>query len=135
MPKPLKSLPKELVEKAKPNDFVVKDSGKRLSYDSGMVRDTTEGKPRFEFLIPDGIPYDAQFLTRIAAHMAKGAAKYGDRNWEKANSSEELARARGSALRHMLQWQADETDEDHAAAVFFNMMFAETVKWKLENGR
>lgn len=113
-------------------EFIVKDSGKRQEFDSGMVRDTDEGKPRFDLLVPLGVPFDEQFLTRIAMHMTKGAIKYGDRNWEKANSPEERDRARQSAFRHFMQWMAGERDEDHAAAAFYGLMATETINWKLE---
>lgn len=114
-----------------PQQFQIKDSGERAEFASGMVRDTERGKPRFDLLLPLGVPYTAQFLTRCAAHMAKGGEKYTDRNWEKARGSEELDRYRSSAFRHLMQWMADEADEDHAAAVVFNLLAAETVKWRL----
>lgn len=99
-----------------------------------MVRDTQEGKPRFDLLLADGIPFDAQFLTRFAALLERGASKYGENNWQQANSKEELLRFRASGFRHMYQWMCGEVDEDHAAAVAFNLMAAEYVKWKLDNG-
>lgn len=113
--------------------FVTKDSGKREEYDSGMRRDTQEGKPRFDLLLVDGVPFDEQFLTRLAALLERGATKYGEKNWQLANSEEELLRFRASGLRHMYQWLCGEDDEDHAAAVVFNLMAAEYVKWKLAN--
>lgn len=116
------------------SEWETKDSGKREEYASGMVRDTQEGKPRFDLLLPLGVPYQVQFLTRVAQLLARGAEKYTDRNWEKADGSEELARFKSSALRHLMQWQADERDEDHAAAVVFNLLAHETIKWKLDHG-
>lgn len=112
--------------------FTTKDSGERALYDSGMVRDTEAGKARFDLLWPEGVPYSAQLLTRFAELMARGAQKYGDRNWEKADSKEEQDRMKSSAQRHMAQWVNGEIDEDHAAAVMFNLMAAETVKYKRE---
>jgi len=113
-------------------DFVTKDSGEREHYSTGMVRDTEAGKPRFDLCRPKGIPYTAQMLTRFAALMARGAQKYGERNWEKARTQDELDRYHSSAERHLHQWLAGETDEDHAAAVLFNITAAETVKHRLE---
>lgn len=115
-------------------DFVVKDSGVREPYASGMVRDTQKGKARFDLLRPRGVPYDAQFLTRVAMLMTRGAEKYGFRNWEVANSQEEIDRFEGSAERHMMQWLSGETDEDHAAAVVFNLLAAETTRWRMSQG-
>jgi hypothetical protein len=73
-------------------------------------------------------PYSEQFLTRIAEHMARGAVKYTNRNWEKAQGPEELARYKSSAHRHLMQWLAEDREEDHAAAVVFNLLTAETVR-------
>lgn len=114
--------------------YITKDSGTRASYDSGMVRDTQDGKPRFDLLIPEGVPFEAQFLTRCADLMTRGAVKYGARNFECADSAEELERFKASAIRHLMQWASGGTDEDHQAAVFFNLMAYETTKWKMENG-
>ncbi len=112
-------------------DSGLKDSGKRLSYESGMVRDVDETKPAFDLIIPEGIPYDELMLTRWAEQLRKGAIKYSKRNWEKANSTEELDRAKSSAFRHFMQWFTGEMDEDHAAAVFFNINEVETIRYKL----
>lgn len=111
--------------------FETKDSGGRHVHVSGMVRDTNAGKPRFDLLIPKGIPFEELYLTRVARLYERGAQKYTPRNWEKANSQEEMDRALESAFRHFMQWYAGETDEDHAAAVFFNINEAETIRTKL----
>ena len=110
--------------------FETKDSGHRSEYASGMVRDTQDGKPRFNLMFPLGVPYQEQMITRLAELLERGMDKYGWRNWEKANSEEELIRFRESAHRHFIQWLTGETDEDHAAAVMFNIIAAEFVKYK-----
>lgn len=112
--------------------FETKDSGQRQEFASGMVRDLQDGKPRFDLLLPDGVPYEDQMLTRWARLMERGQSKYGERNWEKAEGQEELARAKASAMRHFMQWMMGEKDEDHAAAVMFNITEAEHVTLKLE---
>ena len=104
------------------SDFEVKDSGERKHFDSGMVRDTTEGK-RDYLLVRDGPMYE-----RWAEHLTKGARKYTKRNWMQANGPEELERFRQSAVRHFEAWLRGETDEDHAAAVFFNINGVEYVR-------
>jgi len=114
-------------------NFKTKDSGKRSEYQSGMVRDLNEGKARFDLLHPEGVPYNEQILTRFADLMSRGAVKYGERNWEKALGEVEMKRFKESALRHCEQWFSGETDEDHAVAVFFNIMGYETTKYKLDN--
>jgi hypothetical protein len=111
--------------------FTTKDSGQREKFDSGMQRDTEGGKARFDLLVPKDVPYRAQLLTRFAELMERGARKYDARNWELATGQEELDRAKSSAFRHFMQWLCGETDEDHAAAVAFNLLVAETVKHKM----
>ena len=103
------------------SDYKVNDSGERVEYPSGMVRDTQEGKTNYA-LIRDGVMFH-----RWAEHLTKGAEKYGKRNWCLANSPEEMERFVESACRHFEQWLLGEDDEDHAAAVMFNIDAAETV--------
>lgn len=101
--------------------FVVKDSGKRQEYPSGMVRDTSDDKIDYTLAL------DGPMFERYAAHLTAGARKYEKRNWMKARTSEEYERFRESALRHFLQWFRGDDDEDHAAAVLFNINAAEYV--------
>jgi hypothetical protein len=89
----------------------VKDSGNRQEFGTGSVRDTNEGKGRFDL-----IPTDA--LRRLAIHYQNGAKKYGDRNWEKGQP---LGRYLDSAMRHLLAVIDGKTDEDHVSAVSWNM--------------
>lgn len=114
--------------------YETKDSGKRIDYSTGMRRDIQDGKPRFYLIRPKDIPYEEQYLTRWAELMARGAEKYGDRNWEKACTEEELERFKDSAARHFEQWLCGNKDEDHAVAVAFNIQAAEMVEWKLNHG-
>jgi hypothetical protein len=111
--------------------FVIKDSGKRKEFPTGMQRDVTDNKPRFDLIMPECLSFDKQMLTRWDKHMEGGAKKHSERNWEKASTQEELNRFKESALRHCMQWFCGETDEDHAAAVFFNISGAEMVKVQL----
>jgi hypothetical protein len=102
--------------------YDVKDSGKRVTFAGGMVRDVTDDKINWS-LVADG-----PMLRRWAVHMTKGAKKYEARNWMKAQGEAEHLRARESAFRHFMQWYHGATDEDHAAAVFFNINLAEYTK-------
>ncbi len=115
---------------AKANPFTVKDSGKREEFASGMVRDTTEGKVDYTRVLA------GPMFDRWAEHLDKGAVKYPDvrpgvANWTLAEGEAEYQRFRKSALRHLLQWMRGDVDEDHAAAVFFNVNGAEYVKAKM----
>lgn len=104
-----------------------------LPFEGGGVREAQGDRPRFELLIPKDVPYERQLLTRCAVHMAKGANKYAERNWEQFSDEAALERAKSSALRHLMQWITGEDDgEDHAAAVVFNLMAGEHVRSKLE---
>jgi len=112
-------------------DFTTKDSGDHKIFPTGMQRDTDSDKARFDLVIPEQMSYDKQMFTRWANLMTRGAKKYTQRNWEKAETKEELDRFINSAFRHFMQWLCGETDEDHAAAVFFNIQGAEYVRYKL----
>lgn len=106
--------------------FEIKDSGARQEFAGGMVRDTTEGK--IDYLNVRFGP----MLRRWASHLTKGRVKYPDPqpgvpNWTLAEGHEEYLRARASAARHFEQWLAGDQDEDHAAAVYFNINLAEYV--------
>ena len=97
-------------------NFITKDSGKRVKFKSGMNRDTTENKPRYDLIPPE-------LLKRLAELYSRGANKYGDRNWELANSKEEMERFKASAWRHMVQWSAGwDIEEDHAVATIWNII-------------
>jgi len=113
--------------------YNIKDSGKRAKFKSGMVRDTQEGKPRFDLMMADYIPYEESMIYRWGILMSKGAKKYDERNWEKADSEDEIKRAKASAWRHFMQWYFGIEDEDHAAALFFNVNEVESIKWKLKD--
>jgi len=93
------------------NKFELKDSGKREDFKSGAVRDSREGKGRYDLVTPFG-------LKRLAIIMEKGAIKYEDRNWEKGM---EFSRLLDSAERHLEQFKMGLTDEDHLAQAAFNV--------------
>ncbi len=91
--------------------FVLKDSGQREEFPTGSVRDTQEGKGRFDLISPIA-------LERLAIVYEKGAAKYGDRNWEKGQP---LTRYLNSAMRHINKWRRGLRDEDHLAQAAWNL--------------
>src|SRR5690606_34167426 len=79
-------------------DIKVGEEVVRQQFEGGGMRDSQTGKPRFDLLLPEHVPYKDQMLTRWAKHMAAGAERY----------------------------------EDHAAAIFFNVMAAEYVQGRIE---
>lgn len=95
-------------------EFEIKDSGERKEFSSGMKRDVDAGKPRYDLIDRDG-------LYQLAMHMTHGAEKYGERNWQLADSEAEARRFQASGFRHYMQWLNGERDEDHASAVVFNI--------------
>jgi hypothetical protein len=107
--------------------FETKDSGERQEFSTGMVRDVSINKARYDLV-------DEPMLTRWAELMGRGAVKYGENNWRKAATEQELNRFKESAFRHFVQWFKGQTDEDHGAAVFFNIAGAEMVESKLTVG-
>ena len=113
--------------------YITKDSWQRKEFESGMKRDLSENKARFDLIFPKWISYEDQLFTRLANLMQRWAKKYWERNREKADSKEELARFRESALRHITQWYCWEDDEDHAVAVIFNLIWAEYLEQRLFN--
>lgn len=104
--------------------FQVKDSGNRQEWGTGSKRDTNEGKPRYDLI-------SVHALTRLAEHMAKGAKKYGERNWELGQPTN---RYYESALRHLYMYLTDDS-EDHLAAVLFNVMAIIHMQTEIEAGR
>lgn len=100
--------------------FITKDSGARSDYASGMSRDLDTDKPRYDLIY---IP----MLKRLAELHGRGIKKYGERNWENANSIEEYLRFKASAFRHLIQWMEYDIEEDHASAILFNVNAAEMI--------
>lgn len=90
-----------------------------------MVRDVTTDKTNVSLV------FDGPMFWRWAVHLTKGAIKYASRNWMKANGEKEYERFKESAARHFYQWYRGDIDEDHAAAVIFNINGAEYVKLQL----
>lgn len=114
-------------------EYQTKDSGVHQEYESGMRRDSQDGKPRFDLIRTKLQPYEEQMIYRYAMLLARGAEKYSARNWEDGCGEEELERAKASLLRHTEQLVAGETDEDHAAAVWFNAQAIEYFRWRLDS--
>lgn len=92
--------------------FELKDSGVRHEFKTGALRDTEEGKGRYDLI-------STYATRRRAIVLQKGAeGKYGARNWEKGLS---ISRCISSAKRHLDQYLQGLTDEDHLAQAGFNI--------------
>lgn len=99
--------------------FVLKDSGDRREFETGAVRDMSEGKGRYDL-----IPYNP--LRRLAIIYEKGAQKYGVDNWKKGIP---LSSFVDSGIRHLQKAAAGLVDEDHAAQAVWNIF---AFMWTLE---
>lgn len=124
------------------SEYVVTDSGERVSLEGGMVRDKADGKMR-----PDLVKDGPMFL-RWVMHLTRGAVKYVARNWMKGLGQDALDRYLESADRHYTIWYTwrryginiedperptrEPLKEDHAAAVFFNINGVEYVCQHME---
>jgi hypothetical protein len=88
---------------------------------SGVVRSNDDGKPDYTLV-------DTHMHERWARHMTANADEKGRNNWKLAHTDEDLHRFLASAWRHFVAFQRGDTDEDHAAALLFNVAGAEHVR-------
>ncbi len=91
--------------------YITKDSGAREEMPTGSVRDTRDGKGRFDLISPFA-------LRRLAGVYERGSRKYAARNWEKGQP---FSRCLDSALRHLNSFAMGWTDEDHLAQALWNV--------------
>ena len=89
----------------------IKDHGHREEFDSGSVRDTQDGKGRYDLISPLA-------MHRLSLILEGGAKKYGDRNWEQGQP---ISRYISSALRHVSKHMLGLRDEDHLAMALWNL--------------
>jgi len=97
---------------------------KQREFETGSVRDTREGKGRFD-LLP---PYAMEELAKV---FERGVY-YGERNWE---LGQPLSAFTDSAVRHIFKWMRGEEDEDHLAAAAWNVMCALDTRCRIRTGR
>lgn len=102
----------------------VKDSGNRTEFQTGSRRDTQAGKG-----MPHLIP--TYPLRRLAVHFANGADKYGKHNWK---LGQPLSQYLDSLERHVWAVKEGLDDEDHEAAVLWNMACFMETKRMIEVG-
>jgi hypothetical protein len=104
----------------------LKDSGAREADRAGGATREPEGE-RGDFSLLPLAP-----LQAVAAHLAKGAVKYAPNAWRAGMS---YRRCISSALRHLLQFSAGMTDEDHLAACACNVLFLLQYRADITAGR
>lgn len=92
----------------------IKDSGTRRAFESGAVRDMSEGKGRMDLL-----PWSA--IMEVAKHCENGAKKYGEHNVDKGIPTHSLC---DSAARHLAKYLDGWSDEPHLLAAAWNLLWA-----------
>lgn len=93
---------------------MIKDSGERIEFSTGAVRDMKDGKGRFDLLPWYGI-------MEVSKHCEEGAKKYGEHNVDRGIPLHSLM---DSASRHLAKFIAGESDEDHLRAAAWNILWA-----------
>lgn len=100
--------------------------GEPVAMESGVYRAQEEGKTDYTLL------RDGPMFQRWAELLTRAIPKRGRRNWMNARTFDDMERFKRGACRHFEQWLAGEQDEDHAAALFFNVNGVEYVKERME---
>lgn len=113
-----------------PTKTNLSDSGEREVKANGFTREPEGSRPDYlPLLLARGIEdVPRELIERIAEHYYQGGLKYSPDNWRKGTDPESLERNRRSAARHFVAWLKGETDEDHLAAVAWNMITYEINK-------
>lgn len=98
----------------KPEDFIITTAGDGVrTFETGAVRDSNEGKSRPDLISP-------YFTERLGHRLAYGIKQgYPAHNWEMGIPDEAFLE---SLERHLVAYKMGKTDEDHAAAIAFNIM-------------
>lgn len=91
--------------------LILKDSGERDVFPTGAQRDNGDNKGRFDL-------FSGQGLLRLSRLYESGAIKYAPRNWEKGMN---IGRYVDAAFRHLTKYMMGCDDEDHLAAVAWNV--------------
>jgi hypothetical protein len=87
-------------------------TGKHDELHTGAHRDLSpDRQERYDLITPYAI-------LRLARAYAEGAAKYGDRNWERGLPASNLI---NHALRHIYLWLMGRDDEDHLSHATWNL--------------
>jgi len=104
---------------------ILADSGEREKFETGAHRDSRIGKGRFDLISP-------MALRRLALVCERGAAKYGDRNYEKGMP---VSRFLDSAMRHLCDYLEGKRDEDHLVQAAWNCLSAVHIEEMVRRGQ
>lgn len=106
------------------SDRKLKDSGERQSFDTGAVRDTQDGKGRYDLLPPAAI-------FAVARVFEEGGKKYKPRNFELGIP---LSRFIDSGLRHIFKHLEGHRDEPHMAQAAWNLLAYIHIATQIQKG-
>jgi hypothetical protein len=101
------------------------DSGARKEYETGAVRDASDGKGHFHSIPPSA-------LRRIAKRFEDGARKYAKDNWMKGIP---LSHYQDSLTRHTLAWAEGDKSEDHVGAILWNAAAMDWTEQQIAAGK
>lgn len=90
------------------------DVNEQRQFDTGFVRDSSDGKGRMDLL-----PWSA--IIELSKHCQRGAEHYGERNIDKGAPISCLL---DSGLRHLAKYMEGYLDEDHLLAALWNIAWA-----------
>lgn len=90
------------------------DSGNRREFETGAVRDMSDGKGRMDLL-----PWAA--IVAVSKHCENGAKKYGEHNVDKGLPSHSFC---DSAARHLAKYLDGWDDEPHLLSAAWNLLWA-----------
>lgn len=107
-------------ECALPSEFEI--LGDAVTQPSGVNRSDDSGKINYALI------YDGPMIDRWAIHLTNAIPKRGKRNWMLGTTPEDMERFMESFIRHSRQYIRGDVDEDHAAAMFFNINGVEYVR-------
>lgn len=81
---------------------------------TGMLREDKTDKPIYFHYLPPHV------LERYGVHMLKGAKVHGSGNFLKGGYGKE--NYLDSLYRHLIALKSEQTNEDHAASIMFNII-------------
>lgn len=100
----------------------MRHSDKKDTFETGAWRDSEEGKGSPSLISP-------VLIHRLGVLLQKGAKYYGADNWMKGMK---YRRTANSMIRHIFQWLAGDSEEDHLAAIAFGVMCLMTCEEELK---
>ena len=93
-------------------DALTESTEKLTVFNTGAVRCSDADSERYDLITPVG-------LRRLAMTYARGASRYGARNWEKGIPASNLL---NHAIRHIVLYMLGDKSEDHLVHAAWNLL-------------